>query len=236
MTDNSFGCKLLSALSEAYKDSEEQQKKGLLWNEYIQLYVAKKLFDLYDDVYKSSKPYKISECKSINETLKNFIKQESAADKEPLDLIDRFITQRLQLIQPAIESMVKKSNAAAGASGGEDDRSFACQSLLSFGPGSKECKHWFDNIIGLEDAKELIQDGMINALLYPNMFGTQASACLFYGPPGTGKTLMAMAMMNELSHQTRPNDSMSPCAKFLFLHHPQICSRASMWEKLRKRL
>lgn len=60
----------------------------------------------------------------------------------------------------------------------------------------------FDDVIGLEDAKEAIAQYVINPIKYPDAYHYKFSnnkAILLYGPPGTGKTTFAKALAKEIN-------------------------------------
>ncbi|BAU79985.1 AAA family ATPase [Tokyovirus A1] len=83
----------------------------------------------------------------------------------------------------------------------EDDTDSLCKNFnpIVFEQGRKECRDWFDTVIGLETPKKELQDGLINTLRYPKLFGEPTKGILLYGPPGTGKTNIVRASINELS-------------------------------------
>lgn len=61
----------------------------------------------------------------------------------------------------------------------------------------------WDNVVGLEEAKESVRTGVVEPLAYPQWFGNgphqikPAMGVLLYGPPGTGKTELAKAAATE---------------------------------------
>src|SRR4051812_18909189 len=58
----------------------------------------------------------------------------------------------------------------------------------------------FTDIVGLEQAKQLVQESIVFPMRYPNIFTGILSpwkGILLYGPPGVGKTLMAKAIATE---------------------------------------
>ena len=61
----------------------------------------------------------------------------------------------------------------------------------------------FDDLIGLSKVKELLQENVINALGYPEVWVAykkkKSLGILFYGPPGTGKTLVARSLAGQAS-------------------------------------
>jgi SpoVK/Ycf46/Vps4 family AAA+-type ATPase len=62
----------------------------------------------------------------------------------------------------------------------------------------------FDDIVGLDEAKEMLYDKVIMPLKHPEVIGqykkkpSNTIQILLYGPPGTGKTMFAEAIANEL--------------------------------------
>ncbi|ALX27618.1 AAA-family ATPase [Golden Marseillevirus] len=83
----------------------------------------------------------------------------------------------------------------------QDDSDSLCKNFspIIFEQGRKECRDWFETVIGLERPKKELQDGLINSLRYPKLFGDPTKGILLYGPPGTGKTNIVRAAINELS-------------------------------------
>ena len=59
-----------------------------------------------------------------------------------------------------------------------------------------------DDVIGLEDAKAVVMDALVNPVNHPDIYKTlkvaPGTGLLLYGPPGTGKTLFAKAVANEM--------------------------------------
>ena len=59
------------------------------------------------------------------------------------------------------------------------------------------------DVKGLNEAKEIVYDSLINPVLYPDVYRTlgaiPGTGLLLYGPPGTGKTMFARAIANELN-------------------------------------
>ena len=59
-----------------------------------------------------------------------------------------------------------------------------------------------DDVIGLDDAKAVVMDALVNPVNHPDIYKTlkvtPGTGLLLYGPPGTGKTLFAKAVANEM--------------------------------------
>lgn len=93
----------------------------------------------------------------------------------------------------------------------------------------------FDDVIGLEDAKEEIKIAMIYPVIHPDKYKLyrkeSGGGVLLYGPPGTGKTMLARAAAHEVK------------AKFYLVRSSDIVSKwvgesekniASLFETARK--
>ncbi|MCE4600288.1 MAG: ATP-binding protein [Desulfurococcales archaeon] len=58
----------------------------------------------------------------------------------------------------------------------------------------------FDDIAGLDDAKEAIREAIIYPIKRPDLFPIEwPRGILLYGPPGTGKTMLGAAVANEVN-------------------------------------
>ncbi len=74
----------------------------------------------------------------------------------------------------------------------------------------------FDDIAGLEDAKEAIREAIIYPIKRPDLFPLGwPRGILLYGPPGTGKTMLAAAVANEVEGEFLYVDAASIMSKWL---------------------
>lgn len=73
----------------------------------------------------------------------------------------------------------------------------------------------FEDIVGLEDVKQMLRDKVISPLAHPEVIErykkkpSRTVQLLLYGPPGTGKTMFAEALANELDmsmHRCKASD------------------------------
>lgn len=215
-------------IAEEYQKAESDRTKGHFFDEYVKLY---SVVQMLDATVQSCTGIE-SACRSrfdegltypeLKGQVEKYRKESGTPQMtEIVESLKAMVNERLRVLQPIVETMVRQSlkPTPSGGVGGmiEDDASgLACQAMVAFNPESKECENWFDNIVGLDDAKRDLKDGFVNAFLYPNLFGKPASAVLLYGPPGTGKTLLAKALMNELERLSRYKSDGPPCRRFLF--------------------
>ena len=74
----------------------------------------------------------------------------------------------------------------------------------------------FDDIAGLEEAKEAIREAIIYPIERPDLFPLGwPRGILLYGPPGTGKTMLAAAVANEVDGEFLYVDAASIMSKWL---------------------
>lgn len=131
-----------------------------------------------------------------------------------MDIVRKKAEDLQRLMAPSVEKLVL--DVGSSDENTSSDESFACQSLKLPGGQDKLCETWFDDIIGLQDAKDRLQEGFIYPLLYPNLYGVVSGGVLLYGPPGTGKTMLARALINEMEFKSRHPKSGSKCSRFLY--------------------
>lgn len=63
------------------------------------------------------------------------------------------------------------------------------------------CTETLDDVMGMEDAKQILHEAVIMPIQYPQLFQGGAkpwTRLLLYGPPGTGKTKLARALASTL--------------------------------------
>jgi vacuolar protein-sorting-associated protein 4 len=96
----------------------------------------------------------------------------------------------------------KTSGGGAGGAGGEDDdndtkklRGALQGAILSEKPNVR-----WEDVAGLEGAKEALKEAVILPVRFPHLFTGKRkplSGILLYGPPGTGKSFLAKAVATE---------------------------------------
>lgn len=113
--------------------------------------------------------------------------------------VDRLIETSRELKAYAVR-VARKSDTGAGtaknAPVGDDDAEDA-----RFTPIGTVPEVTFDDIAGLEEAKQLVMDEIINPLIYNELYRRfhieNNGGLLLFGPPGSGKTMMARAIANK---------------------------------------
>ncbi len=74
----------------------------------------------------------------------------------------------------------------------------------------------FDDIAGLEQAKQAIKEAIVYPVRRPDLFPLGwPRGILLYGPPGTGKTMLASAVANEVEGEFLYVDAASIMSKWL---------------------
>ena len=74
----------------------------------------------------------------------------------------------------------------------------------------------FDDIAGLEEAKQAIREAIIYPIKRPDLFPLGwPRGILLFGPPGTGKTMLAAAVANEVDGEFLYVDAASIMSKWL---------------------
>ena len=95
--------------------------------------------------------------------------------------------------------MKRMSGGAAGSGGGGQIFNIGKSKAKLFDKDTK-VKTTFENVAGLEGAKEEVQeivDFLKNPEKYTSLGGKIPKGALLVGPPGTGKTLLAKAVAGE---------------------------------------
>lgn len=190
-------------LARDYKKAKEKNAAGQYWDSLVlarQVCYAAQLLSMFniDGVVQTPPVDGLREGEWLGQMKEHMQRLDSA-------ISGKLVKQIEALTRSTGDSVMEQT--VAGET--EEDLKAACDALVRFEKGTEECSLWFDNIAGLESAKQMMQVGFIQPILYPNLFGKLAKGVLLYGLPGTGKTLLVKAAVNELSRA-------NPCVQVLF--------------------
>mmetsp|Transcript_10074 Transcript_10074/g.24818 ORF Transcript_10074/g.24818 Transcript_10074/m.24818 type:complete len:376 (+) Transcript_10074:242-1369(+) len=93
-----------------------------------------------------------------------------------------------------------KQKAAAGGGGDDKDKTKMSDAMQGAIVKEKPNVKW-DDIAGLEQAKEALKEAVILPIKFPQLFSSSGrtpwSGIMLYGPPGTGKSYLAKAVATE---------------------------------------
>lgn len=105
-----------------------------------------------------------------------------------------------QLDNTIVTSIVdrNRSSGGSGSSSSGGDSTFTMRPV-----NSEAIKNYpnFDELVGLEEAKQFLIDYFILPTRYPNAVDVRSQGILLYGPPGTGKTTLAKVAAAKLSEE-----------------------------------
>ena len=105
-------------------------------------------------------------------------------------------------VEKKIEELQKKKKkvAAKEGGGGENDEDQALKDQLSGCLVTEMPNVSWDDVAGLENAKQALKEAVILPIQYPQLFEGKRQpwkGILLYGPPGTGKSYLAKAAATE---------------------------------------
>ena len=107
--------------------------------------------------------------------------------------IKRLLDTREKMLKLA-STPVKKGTVTRGGNGDDENE-------IQFLPIAEHPNVHFDDIAGLEEAKQVIQDEIVMPRLHPDVYSRfnqdTNGGILLYGLPGTGKTMTAKAIATE---------------------------------------
>ena len=112
--------------------------------------------------------------------------------------------QKLADVKKQIEELEKKKKKVANAEGGDgkggDDEDAKLKEQLSGTLVTEMPNVSWDDVAGLENAKQALKEAVILPIQYPQLFEGKRQpwkGILLYGPPGTGKSYLAKAAATE---------------------------------------
>lgn len=120
--------------------------------------------------------------------------------------IKELILKKMEVYMERAESLKKILNAEDTPEkkervlSGEEPKGSMQKEITSFLLEKNSNKVNWDDVCGLETAKQLLKEAIIFPLKFPKLFSSGVlpyKGILLYGPPGTGKTFLALACASE---------------------------------------
>ncbi|XP_041912715.1 vacuolar protein sorting-associated protein 4B-like [Alosa pseudoharengus] len=180
---------LQKAIDLAGKASEEDKAKNYeealrLYQQSIQYFLHVVKYEAQGEKAKQSIRAKCKDYLERAEELKGYLnKKEKAPPSKP----------------------VKESDNKGGDSDGEDQEKKKFQNQLQGAIVMEKPNIKWDDVAGLEGAKEALKEAVILPIKFPHLFTgkrTPWRGILLFGPPGTGKSYLAKAVATEANNST----------------------------------
>ena len=144
--------------------------------------------------------------KLYNQALKYFMTalkyEKNPSYKDTIRIKAEEYMKRAEELKVHLESMKGKKTAAAEGGKGDPDtdeiakfKSDLQGTILSKSPNVR-----WDDVAGLDNAKDMLKEAVILPMKFPQMFRGKRKpwkGILLYGPPGTGKSYLAKAVATE---------------------------------------
>jgi vacuolar protein-sorting-associated protein 4 len=157
------------------------------------------------DLYMSSMELWVKALKwEKNKALKATMQEKMASYLDRAEKLKQFLQQEAESTNNNGngKSMmgVNGSSAAKGKSQPEDDDNKKLRNALSGAILQERPNVRWEDIAGLEGAKETLKEAVVLPIKFPTLFQGKRQAwkgILLYGPPGTGKSYLAKAVATE---------------------------------------
>lgn len=131
--------------------------------------------------------------------------------QDPLSYTYIEIAKSLQKKADSLEKSVKEKIAVQSGGAEDDVESIVKEFIVEERPPIR-----FEDIIGIEEAKQAIMDSIVYPVKRPDLFPLGwPRGILLYGPPGCGKTMLAAAVANEIDGVFMQVDAANIMSKWL---------------------
>ena len=137
-----------------------------------------------------------------NPKSKEMIKAKAAEYMERAEKLKNFVGEKDSGAGGGKPGLVGVNGAGKGKGGGDsgDDENKKLKDALSGSIMTEKPNVRWEDIAGLEDAKDTLKEAVVLPIKFPQLFTGKRRAwrgILLYGPPGTGKSYLAKAVATE---------------------------------------
>ena len=166
-------------------------------NELYSLELFESCFKEYTPSCSQETAAKIAEWEASRGVKRNSAEQKTAEEEKPAEAVEVVETEKTAEVAEVVETE-KTAEVAEVVETVTQEPDTAAENA----PAAPD-RITFEDIKGLDEAKNIIRDSLINPVRYPDIFKTlgviPGTGLLLYGPPGTGKTMFGRAIANELN-------------------------------------
>lgn len=154
-----------------------------------------KLTDAYKNYVQATNYFSAAVRNEKNQRLATIIEQKASEYKTRADYLKTQIEKSYETpsATPGGGASMEAKNKKGGG-GDDNDESMKMREALSGAIVSEKPNVKWDDVAGLEGAKEALKEAVILPLKFPQLFTGQRKpwkGILMYGPPGTGKSYLA---------------------------------------------